>query len=117
MTLTPYQKPLLVEGSGGPVYTQADAGPPVPPIGSSRAICRESLPELQSKSGTGNIGLPAPFCFRGSCWRYRNGCSETISAARDKPLRQKPNSHLLERRERTEGNRGGRGCAGRRFHR
>src|SRR5205809_982447 len=29
--------------------------------------------ELQSKSGAGNIGLLAPFCFRSSCRSCRNG--------------------------------------------
>jgi hypothetical protein len=31
MTSTPEQKPLLIRGSEGPGYTQAGAGPPVPP--------------------------------------------------------------------------------------
>src|ERR1700730_5206796 len=40
-----------------------------------------------------------------------------ISASQDKPLRLKPNSHLLEAARKHGGNRGGRRCAGRRFHR
>src|SRR5258708_18779824 len=70
MTLTPEQKPLLIGGSGGPGYTQADDGPPV------------GFPPLETS-----------------------------------PCGKSPIRIWWEAREYTRENRGGGGCAGRRFHR